>query len=108
MAGIPFEHEGCNGWAIYDRSNIAVEKSNNMHIAEVRIEEKGKGGVSVYLNDDNETICGETLISIDEGRQNCYCSKSASQIRNKVTELQNNGNEVCGICVSHFHVDIES
>ena len=42
MAGIPFEHEGCNGWAIYDSSNIAVEKSNNMHIAEVRIEEKVK------------------------------------------------------------------
>ena len=108
MAEIPIDHKGCNGWAIYDSSNIAAKNSNNMHIAEVRIEEKDNGRVSVCLNDDDETICGETLISISEGRQNCYCSKSASQIRNKVTELQNNGNEVCGICVSHFHVDTES
>ena len=108
MADIPFDHAGCNGWAVYSSKNIAAGNSKNMHIAEVRIEEKDKGSVSVYLNDDDETICGETLISISEGRQNCYCSKSASQIRNKVTELQNNGNEVCGICVSHFHVDTES
>ena len=108
MAQIPFKHPECNGWAIYDSTNIAAKNSNNMHIAEVRIEEKDKGSVSVYLNDDDETICGEKLISVDEGRHNSYWSKSASDIRSKVTELQNSGHEVCGTCVSHFYADGEA
>ena len=79
-----------------------------MHIAEVRIERNNDGKVSVYLNDDDETICGEKLISVDEGRHNSYWSKSASDIRSKVTELQNSGHEVCGTCVSHFYADGEA
>lgn len=106
MADIPFEHAGCNGWAIYDSTNIVAENSKNMHIAEVAIK-NNNGKVSVYLNDDDETICGEKLISVDDGRQNYYCSKSASDIRSKVAELQNDGHEICGTCVSHFHVDGE-
>ena len=102
MADIPFDHAGCNGWAIYDSTNIVAENSKNMHIAEVAIKRDNDGKVSVYLNDDKETICGLKLVSRPTY---LYLSKSASDIRSKVTELQNSGREVCGTCVSHFHVD---
>ncbi len=42
MAGIPFDHAGCNGWAVYSSKNIATGKSKNIHIAEVGIEEDDK------------------------------------------------------------------
>ena len=102
MADIPFEHAGCNGWAIYDSTNIDAEEPKNVHIAEVRIEKQDNGGEVVYLNKNKETICGLKLVSRPTY---LYLSKSASDIRSKVTELQNSGREVCGTCVSHFHVD---
>ena len=105
MADIPFEHAGCNGWAIYDSTNIVAENSKNMHIAEVTIKRDNDGKVSVYLNDDEETICKNKLISKAKGRRYSYFSQSASDIRFKVAELQNDGHEICGTCVSHFHVD---
>lgn len=108
MADIPFDHAGCNGWAIYDSTNIVAENSKNMHVAEVTIKRDNDGKVSAYLNDADETICGEKLISVDDGRQNYYCSKSASDIRSKMAELQNAGHEVCGTCVSHFYADGEA
>ena len=42
MADIPFDHAGCNGWAVYSSKNIAAGNSKNIHIAEVRIEEDDK------------------------------------------------------------------
>ena len=108
MADIPFEHAGCNGWAIYDSTNIVAENSKNMHVAEVTIKRDNDGKVSVYLNDDEETICKNKLISKAKGRQYRYFSQSASDIRSKMAELQNGGHEVCGTCVSHFYADGEA
>ena len=108
MADIPFEHAGCNGWAIYDSTNIVAENSKNMHVAEVTIKRDNDGKVSVYLNDDEETICKNKLISKAKGRQYSYFSQSASDIRSKMAELQNGGHEVCGTCVSHFYADGEA
>ena len=42
MADIPFDHAGCNGWAVYSSKNIAAGNSKNIHIAEVGIEEDDK------------------------------------------------------------------
>ena len=42
MADIPFDHAGCNGWAVYNSKNIAAGNSKNIHIAEVGIEEDDK------------------------------------------------------------------
>ena len=108
MADIPFDHAGCNGWAIYDSTNIVAEYSKNMHVAEVTIKRDNDGKVSVYLNDGEETICKKKLISKAEGRRCSYFSQSASDIRSKMAELQNGGHEVCGTCVSHFYADGEA
>lgn len=108
MADIPFEHAGCNAWAIYNSTNIAAENSKNMHIAEVTIKRDNDGKVSVRLNDDEETICKNKLIGKAEGRRYSYFSQSASDIRSKVTELQKSGREVCGTCVSRFYADGEA
>ena len=105
MAQIPFKHAGCNGWAIYKSQYIDSDNAKNMHIAEVRIEKQDNGGEVVYLNKNKETICGLKLVSRPTY---LYLSKSASDIRSKMAELQNGGHEVCGTCVSHFYADGEA
>ena len=108
MAQIQFKDRQCNAWAIYNSTNIVAENSKNMHVAEVAIKRDNDGKVSVYLNDDEETICKNKLISKAKGRRYSYFSKSASDIRSKMAELQNGGHEVCGTCVSRFYADGEA
>ncbi len=105
MAQIQFKDRQCNAWAIYNSTNIDAEEPKNVHIAEVRIEKQDNGGEVVYLNKNKETICGLKLVSRPTY---LYLSKSASDIRSKMAELQNGGHEVCGTCVSHFYADGEA
>ena len=37
MAGIPFGHEGCNGWAIYESQYIDADNGKNMHVVAGKI-----------------------------------------------------------------------
>ena len=37
MADIPFEHAGCNGWAIYEPQYIDADNGKNMHVVAGKI-----------------------------------------------------------------------
>mgnify|MGYP002523092390 CR=1 FL=1 len=37
MADIPFDHAGCNGWAIYESQYIDSDNAKNMHVVEGKI-----------------------------------------------------------------------
>ena len=106
MAQIQFEHEGSNGWAIYPSKDIDAENAQNIHVAECEIKTVN-GARKFTLHKSQETICGEKLISHQEGRKNILFSADASEIRSELANLQNGGNEVCGVCVSHFYADLE-
>ncbi len=103
MGKITFEHAGCNGWAIYDRRYIEADEAHNIHVAECKITTNQNGQERICPN--KETICGERLKDSSSGRSNIYHSKDATKIRLKLAELQNEGIEVCGTCVSHFYAD---
>ena len=105
MAQIQFEHEGSNGWAIYTSKNIDADNAQNIHVAEGEIKTVN-GERTFTLNKSRETICGEKLISLPKGRR-ILVSADASKIRSQLANLQNEGNEVCGVCVSHFYADSE-
>lgn len=105
MGNIPFDHKGCNAWAIYKSQYVDAENAQNMHIVEgeIVVDEAGKRQFCPNFNKD--TICG---LKLKNGKRQYYvCSKDPSAIRSKVTDLQNEGHEVCGTCVSRFYVDPE-
>ena len=106
MAQIQFEHAGSNGWAIYPSKDIDADNAQNIHVAECEIKTVN-GERKFTLNKSQETICGEKLISLQKERRNILVSADASEIRSKLANLQNGGNEVCGVCVSHFYADSE-
>ena len=106
MAQFQFEHEGSNGWAIYPSKDIDADNAQNIHVAECEIKTVN-GERTFTLHKSQETICGEKLISLQKGRRDILVSADASKIRSLLANLQNGGNEVCGVCVSHFYADSE-
>lgn len=101
MGKIPFKHPNCNGWAIYKPQDIDVENAKNHHIADgiVNVDD------SFRPNAARETVCGQKLMPT--GTHNVFHTKDPAELRSKLSESQNNGKEVCGICVSHFYADPE-
>lgn len=104
MAQIPFEHEGCDGWAIYDSQYIDAKDARNMHVVEGNVINKAEG-IHFRPNADLATICGKNLKR--QERVYTFCSKDPSAIRVMLADLQNKGNEVCGTCASRFYADPE-
>lgn len=105
MSEISFKHEKCNGWGIYNSEYIDAEDARNIHVAEGIVEDDLPQDRKFYVNLKHETICGRKLV--DKDRRVGGFSKCASEIRSKLAKLQNDGNEVCGTCVSHFYADSE-
>ena len=105
MAQIPFEHKGCNGWAIYESQYIDSDNARNMHVVEGTITSEG-GNVYFTPNAMLQTVCNRQKLKGGK-KQNSFCSTDASKIRSKLAEFQNQGYEVCGTCVSHFYADPE-
>ena len=103
MKKIPFEHPGCNGWAIYEKKFIDAECPKNIHVAEGKFWIDDKGKKKFRPISSLKTICNEKLI--DKNRIQIFCSDAPSEIRSELAELQNTGKEVCGVCVSHFYAD---
>ena len=103
MKKIPFEHPGCNGWAIYEKKFIDAECPKNIHVAEGKVRTDENGNKTFTVNSQKRTVCKEKLI--DKNREYIFCSCNSSNIRSKLAELQNSGYEVCGVCVSHFYED---
>ncbi len=105
MTNIPFDHEGCNAWAIYESQYIDAENAHNMHIVEGTIDLDEAGKRQFRPNSGKDTICS---LKLKNGkRQYLFCSNDPSEIRSKVANLQNGGHEVCGTCVSRFYADQE-
>ena len=104
MGQITFEHSGCNGWAIYDSTDIDADNAKNIHVAEGTIT-KNWGETKFRPNSALATICGKKLKR--QNRQNLLCSENPAAIRSRLADLQNNGKEVCGTCASHFYADPE-
>lgn len=103
MGKIPFDNAHCNGWAIYDDEYIVGENARNIHVAECEIRFDENGNKHDFLNSARETVCKRHLV--DGKRQYTISSTDDSEIRSNLTKLENQGNKVCGVCVSHFHVD---
>ena len=100
MSQVQFVHEGCNGWAILDKTSVDAFTAKNVHVAEVNIPKYG----SATLNDAGTTICGKKLKS--GNLTPILITSNPSLIRSKLAELQNGGvSEVCGVCTSHFYAD---
>ena len=97
-------NKDCNGWAIYDKQYIDCEQPQNIHVVETYVTPEPDGTSSSRPNVGLKTQCGNrTLI---KGKRACImASTSPVDIRNKLTELQNSGREVCGQCVATFYAD---
>ena len=105
MAQIPFEHEECDCWAIYESQYIDSNNAKNMHVVEGKISYQG-GQKCFTPNSMLQTVCKKQKLKAGK-KQNSFCSTDASRIRSKLAEFQNQGYEVCGTCVSHFYADPE-
>ena len=106
MAGIPFGHEGCNGWAIYESQYIDADNGKNMHVVAGKI--TYDDGKKLFTpNSALKTACSKQNLK-KGNRKYSFASTSDSEIRSKLADFQNQGYEICGLCVSHFHVDVES
>ena len=104
MAQIPFDHKGCDGWAIFNSKCIDAKGSRNMHVVEGNVINQA-GSVIFLPNAEWTTISGKNLKR--QGVAYTFCSKDPSEIRVMLANLQNKGNEVCGTCVSRFYADPE-
>ena len=104
MAEILFEHDGCDGWAIYDSQYIDAKDARNIHVVEGNVTNEA-GEIHFRPNTGLATVCGKNLKR--QGRAYTFCSKDPSEIRSKLAEFQNQGYEVCGTCVSRFYADPE-
>ena len=106
MAEIPFDYEGSNGWAIYESQYIDADDGKNMHVVEGKI--TYHDGKKLFApNSELKTACGKQNLK-NGNRKYFFASTSASEIRSTLADSQNEGYEVCGTCVSHFHVDGEA
>ena len=106
MADIPFDHAGCNGWAIYEPQYIDADNGKNMHVVEGKITYRD-GKKFFTPNSKLETACRKQNLK-KGNRKYSFASTSDSEIRSTLADFQNQGYEICGLCVSHFHVDIDS
>ncbi len=105
MAGIPYGHEGHKGWAIYESQYIDADNAKNMHVAKGEITyHDGKEWFTP--NSALKTVCEKQNLKKGK-KQNSFFSASASEIRSKLADFQNQGCEVCGTCVSRFYADPE-
>ncbi len=100
MDEVKMDHEGCNGWAVYGSASLAGEDPENIHVAEVCIDENDQ----FTMNKDEETICKRKLRPRGQ-RKSLYQTKDANAMRTYLANTQNNGTRVCGICVSRFYGD---
>ena len=103
MGQISFEDEECNAWGLFDKTAIVADNSNNLHVAEVAISVDQNGKKTYKLNRYRKTVCGKAMKSPQNPIP--FYSDSDSAVRLKLARLQNEGTEVCGICVAHFHLD---
>ena len=106
MADIPFEHAGCNGWAIYEPQYIDADNGKNMHVVEGKITYRD-GKKFFTPNSKLETACRKQNLK-KGNRQYSFASTSDSEIRSTLADSQNQGHEVCGMCVSRFYADGEA
>ena len=106
MAGIPYGHEGHKGWAIYESQYIDADNAKNMHVAKGEITyHDGKEWFTP--NSALKTVCEKQNLK-KGNRKYSFASTSDSEISSTLADFQNQGYEICGLCVSHFHVDVES
>ena len=99
MRKVPVKHSGCDAWAIYEKQFIDADNAKNMHIVEGNITLDDR----FSPNTKHETLCGRRLKG--SIRRVLFHSKVPSEMRSRCATLQNNENEVCGRCVSHFYAD---
>ena len=48
------------------------------------------------------TNCGQTLVGRNEGREYTFASINLSAVLSELQQIQTDGTEVCGMCVSHL------
>lgn len=101
---LKFSHRNCNGWAIYDSEFIDGDEPQNIHVVETQIIEKEDGTAVSKPNSALETQCGCRHL-VNRQRTYIFASKSENDLRDKLTELQNQGKRVCGQCVATFYAD---
>lgn len=106
MADIPFDYEGSNGWAVYESQYIDADNGKNMHVVEGKITYRD-GKKFFTPNSELKTACSKQNLK-KGNRKYSFASTSASEIRSALADFQNQGYEICGLCVSHFHLDAES
>ena len=53
------------------------------------------------------TNCGQTLVGRNEGREYTFASINLSAVLSELQQIQTDGTEVCGMCVSHLFKDPE-
>ena len=104
MTQIPFEHAGCDGWGVYESQYIAAEDAKNIHVAEGKFTVNSEGNRVFQVNRAARTICKEHLRPVKRALRHIH---SVAEIRSMLAQLQNQCNEVCGTCVSHFYADPE-
>ena len=105
MAKGEFIHPGCDTWGIYESKCIDANDAKNIHVADGNTRFVN-GSPTFVLNNKRETVCKQEIKA--NAGQSIYSSMSASTIRSHLAQLQNDGKEVCGTCVSHFYADSEA
>lgn len=103
MGQIQFEDEECTAWGLFEKAAMDVKNSNNLHVAEIVIVVDQFGKKSYRLNRSCKAVCGEEIKK--HGNQKIKYYNDVLNLRLKLATLQNEGKEVCGRCVAHFHLD---
>lgn len=101
MNAVKMDHSVCNGWAVYGSDSVEGEDPENVHVAEVNVNDDG-----FTMNADQETICKRKLKPRKE-RKGIYVTKDAEEMREYLSDQQNKGVRVCGTCTSRFYGDNE-
>lgn len=94
-----------DGWTVIPASSLEGDRSNNFHIADVKLDEtKTK---IIAFNREYTACCGRHIrhnASLPT-KQPKFAKGSDDTLRTKLAEWQNREFEFCGNCVGHFYKD---
>lgn len=94
-----------NGWVIVGPSSIVGENPRNYHVIEVKIVRDANEQITSVVRDGHAlTLC--TKCSIKDGTQKSFFTTGdENAMRGRLSQMQNDGLKICGICASRFYAD---
>ena len=97
------------GYIVVASKCVDCDNAANGHVIDVFIDQDANGK-RIWRRALNSTICQEKLKRDKIKSENVllekpYLRTESRDFRIELAKLQNDGNEICGVCVSHFYAD---